>query len=186
MVKIVDHKVEGEILTMERLLDAPKEIVFGAFTDADQIAQWWGPTPEWTVPVSKMDLKVGGTWHYMMKGPDDGSEYANMEAWGLATYKEIDPPNKLVLEDSFSDAQGNKLNDFPISTAIFEFIDQDGKTLVKSTSVYASSEDLQKVVQMGMIEGFSGSYENLDVLLEKLQQKKKKKNVRRFISRENF
>lgn len=170
MTKIVDHTVEGNVLVMERFLDAPRELVYRAFTDADQIAQWWGPTPEWTVPISKMDLKVGGTWHYMMKGPDDGSEYANMEAWGLATYKEIDPPSKLVVEDAFSDAEGNRLNDFPTSTQTYEFIEQDGKTLVKSTSVYESDEALQQVVQMGMIEGFSGSYENLDVLLEKIQQ----------------
>ena len=164
------HDAKGKTLTLERLFDAPRELVFSCWTDEEQIKNWWIPGPGWTVPHSKMNLEVGGNWHYMMKGPDDGSEWANMESWGITTYIEIDPPKKLVYEDSFSDENGGVNKDFPTSTTTLELIEQGEKTLMRATTLYASEEDLQKVINMGMIQGVENTYGYLDTLLEKLQQ----------------
>lgn len=170
MTNNLKHTTEGNTLILERVFDAPRDLVYKCFTDQEIIKEWWIPGPGWTVPVSKMDLKVGGTWHYMMKGPDDGSEWANMESWGIATYKEIDPPRKLVYEDSFSDESGEINQDMPTSSTVIEFNDDGAKTSIRAITTYAKESDLQQVIQMGMVEGVTATYNNLDIVLEKLQQ----------------
>ena len=72
-------------LLIERSFDAPRDLVWSAFTEPERLAHWWGPAG-WTLPHCTLDLRVGGRWHYCMRGP--GGE----ESWGLATYEEIDAP----------------------------------------------------------------------------------------------
>ncbi len=167
MVNEVTHKAEGRTLSIERSFDAPRELVFECWTDGDKLTKWWAPN-NWTTPVSKMDMRPGGQWHYCMKGPDDGSEWANYEAWGLALIKEVDPPKKLVWEDAFSDETGEVNTEMPTSTITFEFFDEDGKTRVQATAVYATEADLQKVIEMQMIDGMTSAFVNLDNLLASL------------------
>jgi uncharacterized protein YndB with AHSA1/START domain len=81
---------------MSRVFDAPRDLLWTCFTDPERMKQWWGPKG-FTVLSSKMDLRVGGTYHYGMKGPD-GSPM-----WGLFTYREIVPKERLVFVNSFSD-----------------------------------------------------------------------------------
>jgi uncharacterized protein YndB with AHSA1/START domain len=169
MTQTLTHKAEGRTLTLERTFDAPRELVFSMWTDGEKLKQWWIPGPGWTLPVSKMDFREGGTWHYMMKGPDDGSEYANMESWGIMKYLEIDPPKKIVYEDAFSDETGEINPDMPGSRSTLEFFEEDGKTRVVSVTDWADEAALEQVIQMGMIEGVTATYDNLDIALATAQ-----------------
>ena len=81
---------------MSRVFDAPRDVLWKCFTEPERMKQWWGPKG-FTVVVSDMDLRVGGTYHYGMKAPD-GSPM-----WGLFTYREITPHEKLIFVNSFSD-----------------------------------------------------------------------------------
>ena len=72
-----------------RIYDAPRELVFAAFTDPKHLAQWWGPNG-FTTTTSAFELKPGGVWRFVMHGPD-GRDYQNR-----ITYDEIDPPARLV------------------------------------------------------------------------------------------
>lgn len=162
------YKTEGTILTVEKVFDAPKELVFSAYSSSEAMSQWWAPEG-FTIPVSNMDFTVGGKWHYMMLGGPNMGEWAGMEAWGLATYLEIDPPNKIVWEDAFTDAKGEPNPDLPIATITFEFFEDEGKTTMKSVGQYASEEALQTVINMGMIDGMTSALEKLDAYLASAQ-----------------
>ena len=81
---------------ISRVLDAPRALVWQCFTDPERMKHWWGPKG-FKVIASNMDLRVGGTYHYGMTAPD-GSPM-----WGLFTYREIVPQEKLGFVNSFSD-----------------------------------------------------------------------------------
>jgi uncharacterized protein YndB with AHSA1/START domain len=89
-----------EELVITRVFDAPRDLVFKAWTDPTQLMRWWGPNG-FTTPSLTVDLRVGGVFHYCMRSPD-GQDY-----WGLGVYREIAPSEKIVYTDSFADAQGN-------------------------------------------------------------------------------
>ena len=84
---------------ISRVFDAPRDLVWRCFTEPEHMKQWWGPKG-FTVLASKMDLRVGGTYHYGMKAPDGGT------MWGKFVYREIVPQERLVFINSFSDEKG--------------------------------------------------------------------------------
>src|SRR3970282_872322 len=143
-------------LVIQRVFDAPRELVFRAYTDPEALVRWWGPR-EWTTEVRSMDVRPGGRWHYVMRGP--GGE----EAWGIATYREVVPPERLVYTDAFSDAEGSTVPPEMEITVIFE--DQGGKTLLSSTTLFASTEERQQVIEMGVVEGMGQTLDRLDEYL---------------------
>jgi uncharacterized protein YndB with AHSA1/START domain len=93
-------KNNKEELTITRIFDAPRELVWKAWTDPRLLKQWWGPK-DFTAPVSEIDLRVGGKYFNCMRGPD-GKEY-----WSTGVYREIVSREKLVSTDSFADEKGN-------------------------------------------------------------------------------
>ena len=91
---------DNDILTITRVFDAPRELIWKAWTDPDYMKEWWGPK-YFTSPVNKVDLRVGGKVLSCMRGPD-GKDY-----WSTGVYKEIVPQERLVVTDSFADEKGN-------------------------------------------------------------------------------
>ena len=87
-------------LVIERVLDAPRDRVWKAWTEPEQIKQWWGPK-DFTAPSIESDFREGGTYLWAMKSPE-GQVY-----WGTGTFQEIVPPERFVMTDSFADEQGN-------------------------------------------------------------------------------
>jgi uncharacterized protein YndB with AHSA1/START domain len=85
----------GEFV-IARLFDAPRDRVWKAWTDRDQLMQWFGPAG-CAIAVAKLDLRPGGLFHYCMRMP------GGQEMWGRFTYREIVPPERIVLVNSFSD-----------------------------------------------------------------------------------
>ena len=117
-------------IVITRVLNAPRELVWKAWTDPDHFKRWWGPK-DFTAPFCQIDLRVGGKYLNCMRSPQ-GREY-----WGTGVYREVVPFERLVFTDSFSDAEGNVVPgtyygmpaDFPLEmlvTVIFE--DEAGKT----------------------------------------------------------
>jgi uncharacterized protein YndB with AHSA1/START domain len=95
----VDAMTPGKDFIVSRVFDAPRDRLWQCFTDPERMKHWWGPKG-FTVIAPKMDLRVGGTYHYGMKAPD-GSPM-----WGLFTYREVAPRERLVFVNSFSDENG--------------------------------------------------------------------------------
>lgn len=141
-------------LVMSRVFDAPRDVVFRAFSTSEALAQWWGPK-DWTLPVSNLDFRPGGRWHYCMRGP--GGE----ESWGLSTYTEIVEGQRIVHTDAFSNAAGKVAEGMPQMKITIEFTEEDGKTRVTSRTEFASSEELKKVLDMGVVQGATETWDRL-------------------------
>lgn len=141
-------------LTMARFFSAPRELVFRAFSAPEHLEHWWGPAG-WTLPVCKQDFRVGGEWHYCMRGPD------GMESWGKAVYQEIVEPERIVYLDMFSDADGNAVEGMPQMVITVEFHAVEGGTQLVSRTEFASAEDLRATVAMGAVQGMYETWTRL-------------------------
>ncbi|WP_449621085.1 SRPBCC domain-containing protein [Robertmurraya sp. Marseille-Q9965] len=155
-------KVEGNVLVLEREFDAPKELVFKAFSEPEHLKQWWGPSG-WTVPVCNVDFRPGGVWHYCMKCVDQNQgDFFGMESWGKGVYEEIIRNEKIVYRDYFSDAEGNEAEGMPSTRVTLLFEEQDGKTKLINRAEYDSSEALKTVLDMGMEQGITETWDRLE------------------------
>ena len=92
--------VEDRELEITRLIDAPRPLVFRAWTEPEHLARWWGPKGFTTI-ACQMDIRVGGTYRYGMRSPD-GVEY-----WKRGVYREIVEPERIVFTFAWEDADGN-------------------------------------------------------------------------------
>lgn len=149
-------------LVVERTFDAPREQVWGAYADADKLAKWWGPRG-WETTITSFDFRPDGVWHYCMKCVDKAQgEFYGQEAWGKAVYHTIDEPDSFTYTDYFCNSDGVINDDMPATEVRLDFIEEDGKTKIVCTSTYATSEGLQQVLDMGMIQGFTETWDRLE------------------------
>jgi uncharacterized protein YndB with AHSA1/START domain len=145
-------------LVLTKIFDAPRELVFEMFKNPDHLAKWWGPT-SWPATIKSFDFTPGGKWHYYMTGPD------GTQAWGMATFQEIDEPNQLTYIDAFCDENGVIDESLPQGQVTFTFGETDGKTTLTMTGTYKSAEDAKKLVEMGMVDGMTDTWNQLERLL---------------------
>lgn len=88
-------------IVIERFFDAPADLIWKMWTEAEHFKNWYGPKG-FTVPVAKMDVRVGGKRHICMQSPD-----GSMKMWTTGEFTELIPNERLVYTDSFSDEHGN-------------------------------------------------------------------------------
>jgi uncharacterized protein YndB with AHSA1/START domain len=142
---------DREIL-MTRVFDAPRHLVFKAFTKPELLKRWLLGPPGWEMVVYEVDLKVGGTYHFRWRNTD-GTE---MGMRGV--YREIVPPERSVHMESFDDYPGE-------SQVTGVFVEKGGKTTLTATVLYPSKEIRDAVIQSGMEHGAAESYDKLAELL---------------------
>jgi uncharacterized protein YndB with AHSA1/START domain len=138
-------------IVMTRVFDAPRHLVFDAFTKPELLKRWFGPRG-WSLVVCETDFRVGGSWRFVLRGPD-GSE---MGMYGV--YREIVPPERTVHTESFDDYPGES-----IVTAVW--VENHGKTTLTATVLYPSQEIRDAVINSGMEHGAAESYDKLAELL---------------------
>jgi uncharacterized protein YndB with AHSA1/START domain len=162
---------QNKDFVISRVFDAPRDLLWRCFTEPEHMQQWWGPKGV-KIVKSQMDFRVGGTYHYGMQNPDGDV------MWGKFVYREITPPERIVLIDSFSDEAGG-LGRHPLAPqwpprmhTIFTFEDEPGgKTRVTVRwSPYEATPEEQAVFDTGhdsMTMGWSGTFERLEAYLPK-------------------
>lgn len=144
---------DREVVTT-RTYDAPRELVWAAWTNPEHLAQWWGPDG-FSITTYKMDFRVGGTWVFAMHGPD-GTDYPN-----FTRYLTIEPPSRLVFE------HGSDETAPPSFTNTVTFEDLDGKTKVTMRALFPTAEALEFVVRnFNAIEGGKQTLGRLDEYLK--------------------
>ena len=154
-------------LVISRTFNAPRVLVWQAWSQCEHLQQWWAPAG-WALPVCKMDFRPGGVWHYCMKGPGpDGTE---MESWGRTVFREIVEPERIVYVDAFSDAAGNVAEGMPEMAITVTFTETDGQTQVISRTEFATAADLETILQMGVEEGVTMTWDQLATYLAQLQK----------------
>jgi uncharacterized protein YndB with AHSA1/START domain len=165
----LNTSVEGDVLVIERIFNAPRDLVFKAFSDSELLAKWWGPKG-WQTENRKLEFKPDGVWHYCMRCTDkDQGEFYGQESWGKGVFHEIAVPEKIVYTDTFSDEEGNTVEVMPAIRITMNFVEQNGQTKIISRNQFVSAEALQQVMEMGIVHGVSSQYERLDELLVELQ-----------------
>jgi uncharacterized protein YndB with AHSA1/START domain len=139
-------------VVLTRVFDAPRQMVFDAFTRPELLKRWFGPRG-WSLVVCEVDLKVGGEFRYVLRGPDG----RDMGMRGV--YREIAPPDRSVHMESFDDFPGAESQ---VTTVLVE---RDGKTTLTATVLYPSQEVRDAVIQSGMEHGAAETYDKLAELL---------------------
>jgi len=140
-------------IVMIRVFDAPRALVFKAFTDPASIPLWWGPRSTTTI-VDQMDVRPGGTWRYLHRGPG-GEEYGFR-----GEYREIVPPERIVYTFEFEPMPGHVVVDTVTLT------EQGGRTTMTVTSHFSSREDRDGMIASGMEAGAAESWDRLAELLQ--------------------
>jgi len=156
---------------ISQVFTAPRQRVWQAWTEAERLMQWFGPKGV-TIPVAQMELRPGGVFHFCMRSPD------GKEMWGKFVYREIAPPEKIVLVNSFSDEHGGLTRHPFIATWPLEmlstttFSGEGGYTKLtiewspliptdEESKTFDSSHDLMR-------QGWSGTFEQLASYLAKV------------------
>jgi uncharacterized protein YndB with AHSA1/START domain len=145
-------------IVLTRTFDAPRRLVFDAFTKPELVQRWLLGPPGWSMPVCEIDLRVGGSYYYLWRNTD-GSEM------GLrGVFREIVPPERLVNTQNFEfgcDAQSEE----SLVTAVLT--EQEGRTTLTSTMLMSSKEARDALIASGMEHGAAASYDRLEgVLIE--------------------
>jgi uncharacterized protein YndB with AHSA1/START domain len=139
-----------------RAFDAPRKLIFDAYTKPEHAPNWMLGPDGWTMPVCEIDLRPGGRWHFVWLQPD-GTE---MEMRGV--YKEITPPERLVSTESWG-------GDWPETLNTLVLTEEGGQATLVATVLYPSKEAREKALGTGMKEGWSQSYDRLDEYLRTLR-----------------
>ena len=138
-------------IVMTRVFDAPRQMVFDAFSKPELLKRWFGPRG-WSLVVCDVDFRVGGSWRFVLRGPD------GKEMGMRGVYLEITPPERSVHMESFDDYPGE-------SQVTAVFAEHNGKTTLTATVLYPSQEIRDIVVKTGMEHGAAESYDKLAELL---------------------
>jgi uncharacterized protein YndB with AHSA1/START domain len=141
-------------IVMTRVFDAPRGLVFDAFTRPELLKRWLGVFGGWSLEVCEVDLRVGGTYRYVWRGPDG----AEMGMRGV--HREIVTAERIVATEVFDDPwyEGEA-----VSTVVF--VEQGGKTTITNTVLYASKETRDAVLRTPMEKGVAAGYDKLADLL---------------------
>jgi len=147
----------GRELVLERIIDAPRAKVFAAWTDPEQIKQWFAPKP-WTTPHVETDVRSGGSTTVVMRGPE-GQEFPNK-----GVYLEVVPNERLVFTDAYT--EGWEPSGKPFMTVVLTFEDVDGRTKYTARVKHWSDADRAQHEQMGFHQGWAMCAEQLSALVE--------------------
>ncbi len=152
---------KGNVITVSRIFDAPRELVFDVHADCNHLVKWFGGDT-WPLSKCEMDFREGGRWHYCFKMPEGNS-------CALAVFKKIKRPETIVYLEHFLDENGEINKEFPAGLLSYEFSETDGKTQIKSRWEYPSKEDMDMMLEMGAVDGLTEVWERLDKHLANIQ-----------------
>ena len=141
-------------IVLTRIFNAPRELVFDAFTKPDLLKRWFGPRG-WSLVVCEIDFRVGGGFRFVLRSPE-GNQMGMR-----GTYCEIEAPFRSVHRESFDDIPGE-------SEVVTVFTEREGNTVFTATITYASQEIRDAVIRSGMEYGAAETYDRLAELLELL------------------
>ncbi len=142
-------------VVLTRVFDAPRRLVFEACTRPEHVARWWGPHGS-TLTVCEMDLRPGGAWRFVLRGPD-GREHPFK-----GVYREIVPPERVV-QTFIYDVEGIRDHEALETLTLDE---QDGRTTLRVTVLHQTKEARDGHLQSGMEAGAAQSYDRLAELLK--------------------
>jgi uncharacterized protein YndB with AHSA1/START domain len=157
--KTLTETVGERELRLTRLIDAPREAVWRAWTDPDLLKQWFAPLP-YTTPEAQFDLRPGGSSNIVMQAPD-GTRMPNR-----GQYLEVTPHERLVFTDAYTGDWAPREGK-PFMTVVLTFEDEGGKTHYTARVLHWTREDREAHEKMGFHQGWAICAEQLAALVER-------------------
>jgi uncharacterized protein YndB with AHSA1/START domain len=157
-VTSIDTDYDNLAITLIADFDAPIEQVWELWSDPRKLERWWGP-PGYPATFERHDLTPGGGATYFMSGPDGDRSRG---VWSITA---VDPPNSLAFTDAFADQDGTPLADMPVHRVTVQLAARDGGTRMEMRSTLESREDMDRLVELGMVEGLGEAVGQMDALL---------------------
>ena len=154
----VQQDLDNLTLTITAEFAAPVERIWQVYADPRQLEKVWGP-PTYPATVVDHDLRPGGRITYFMTGPE-GDKHAGY--WEVTA---VDEPAGFTFRDGFADLDFTPNPDLPVSTNVYTFTSHDGGTRAVYVSTFESAEGLQKVLDMGIVEGATSAINQIDELI---------------------
>ncbi|MEB3069209.1 SRPBCC family protein [[Mycobacterium] vasticus] len=154
----VQHDIDNLTLIITADFAAPVERIWQIYADPRQLEKVWGP-PTHPATVVDHELVPGSRTTYFMTGPD-GEKYPGH--WQITA---VDKPRSFCFDDGFADSDFNPVPGMPVSRNVYRFTEYNGGTRATYESTFASAEDLNKVLEMGVIEGTSAALSQIDALI---------------------
>ena len=155
---------------LSRTFDVPRDVVWKAWTERDQLLQWFGPKG-FKMTTAKLDLRPGGTFHYCLRSPD------GKEMWGKFVYREIAAPSRIVLVNSFSDEKGGLTRHpmaatWPLEMLSTTMLTDEGrktKVTIEWSPLNPTDEERKTFdgAHEGMKQGWSSTFDQLAEYLAK-------------------
>lgn len=157
---LTDVTTDIDTRTLVMTCDFPvtPERLWQVWADPRQLEQWWGPET-YPATVTEHNLTPGGLVKYHMTSPE-GEKYPG--GWEVISVEE---PHRLELKDFFADGDGNPVESAPESRVVIEITATESGARMVNTTTWESAEDMQKVLDMGVVEGSSSAISQLDALL---------------------
>jgi uncharacterized protein YndB with AHSA1/START domain len=151
-------------LVLERVFNAPRELVWRACTEPERVKKWLAPAP-WTTAECEIDLQPGGMFRFLMKSPDGKEESAN-----LTCYLEVIKNQKLVWTNALAPGYRPKAKPehVPFFTATFSFEAHGNGTKYTVRVIHKDEQDRKKHEEMGFHDGWGTCLDQLAALVEKL------------------
>ncbi|MGQ0538392.1 MAG: SRPBCC family protein [Gemmatimonadaceae bacterium] len=143
-------------VVITRVFDAPRKLVWAAWTSCEHVPHWMLGPQGWTMPICQINLRPGGTNRFVWRKPNE----SELEIRGI--YKEVVPPERLVFTESWG-------GDWPETLDTLVLAERDGKTTATLTVLYPSKEARDAALQTGMKDGMIAGYERLDVYLRTMK-----------------
>ena len=150
-------------IVLTRAFNAPRDLVFEAWTKPEHVRNWWGPRNSKQV-LFEADVRPGGSWRYVILSGE------GVEVPFRGVYQEVTPPELLVYTEMYDVAPFNT-GDPAVNTATFT--EEAGRTLVSVTTIYPTQEVRDFVLTTGMESGAAESYDRLEDLLIELSKRKR-------------
>jgi uncharacterized protein YndB with AHSA1/START domain len=158
--------VQKEDLVITRILDAPVELVWKAWTDPEHVKRWWGPK-YYTSPTCKIDLRVGGKYVFCMRAP---KEQGGQDSYTAGVYKEIVPLKRLEFTQGLADKDGNRID--PAQMGMPPDFPAEIRTVIVFTAKGEMTEltitEYDWPVGQMMVYSYAGMHQSLDKLAESL------------------
>ena len=169
MEKVFNFTVDRDnlVVKVERSFDAPLDLVWSAWTEAEILDQWWAPQP-YKAETKIMDFREGGRWLYAMVSPQ-----GERIGWNAKDFSTIAPRKAFTYRSYFCDENGNAPSGTTASTWVNSFVESNGTTLVTNDIRVDSLAHLEAQIRMGFREGYSMGLDQLEALLARLQKKGK-------------
>ena len=160
---------ETERMVVTRVFDAPRELVWKAWTDPKYVMQWWGPKG-FTSPVCKIDFRVGGKFLFCMRTPD------GQEGWNGGEYHEIVPYEKIVSSMYFADSQGNRIElegtEHEAVEGVHDIVLFEDLGNGQTKLTFIGNEPMESAKNSGQLEGWKETLDKVAAVVAGLTQAK--------------